>query len=173
MASPVGDIVTTPPTTTTTPTAPDKTAQDKDMFLKLLVAQMKYQDPSNPTDSTQFLSQMAQFTQVEKLGDLTDATTNLLTSSQLQSAMGMVGTHVEYGVGSKAGSGKVTGVTVIDGVPQLLLGTTKVPLSDVTGVTAATAASDAADAATAAAAAAAAKAAADAAAAAAAAKAGS
>ena len=37
---------------------------NQDTFLKLLVAQMKYQDPLSPTDSTQFLTQTAQFTTV-------------------------------------------------------------------------------------------------------------
>jgi len=36
-------------------------------FLQLLVAQMKYQDPTNPTDSTQFVSQLAQFSQLEQV----------------------------------------------------------------------------------------------------------
>ncbi len=38
----------------------------KNMFLQLLVAQLKYQDPLNPTDSTQFLTQLAQFQQLEQ-----------------------------------------------------------------------------------------------------------
>lgn len=37
-----------------------------DTFLTLLVAQLKYQDPLNPTDSTQFTGQLAQFSQVEQ-----------------------------------------------------------------------------------------------------------
>jgi flagellar basal-body rod modification protein FlgD len=37
------------------------------MFLNLLVAQMKNQDPLNPTDSTQFVSQLAQFSQLEQV----------------------------------------------------------------------------------------------------------
>jgi flagellar basal-body rod modification protein FlgD len=136
MTSPIGTISQPGTTTPAAPVrTPDKTSQDKDMFLKLLVAQMKYQDPSNPTDSTQYLSQMAQFTQVEKLGDLNDATAGLLASSQLQSAVSMVGATVSYGAGEHAASGRVTGVTMVGGVPQLLIGTTKVALSDVTGVT--------------------------------------
>jgi flagellar basal-body rod modification protein FlgD len=39
----------------------------KETFLKLLVAQIKNQDPLNPTDGTQFLGQLAQFTQLEQM----------------------------------------------------------------------------------------------------------
>ena len=39
----------------------------EEMFLKLLVAQMQNQDPLNPTDSTQFVSQLAQFSELEQV----------------------------------------------------------------------------------------------------------
>lgn len=39
----------------------------KEMFLQLLVTQIKNQDPMNPTDSTQFVSQLAQFSQLEQV----------------------------------------------------------------------------------------------------------
>lgn len=39
---------------------------DKNMFLQLLVAQLKNQDPLKPTDSTQFVTQLAQFQQMEQ-----------------------------------------------------------------------------------------------------------
>ena len=39
---------------------------DKNMFLKLLVAQLKNQDPSKPADATQFVTQLAQFQQMEQ-----------------------------------------------------------------------------------------------------------
>lgn len=38
----------------------------KQMFLRLLVTQIRYQDPLNPADGTQFLTQLAQFTNVEQ-----------------------------------------------------------------------------------------------------------
>lgn len=40
---------------------------DENQFLQLLVAQIKYQDPTNPTDSTTFVTQLAQFSSLEQL----------------------------------------------------------------------------------------------------------
>jgi flagellar basal-body rod modification protein FlgD len=58
---------------TSTTTSQDSASQGLDQtantetFLKLLVAQLRNQDPLNPTDSTQFLTQLAQFSQLEQL----------------------------------------------------------------------------------------------------------
>ena len=43
---------------------------DKEAFLQLLVAQMRYQDPLEPTSNTEFVSQYAQFSQVEQLQNM-------------------------------------------------------------------------------------------------------
>ncbi len=51
--------------TTSTPVNKDPLA-NKEVFLSLLVAQIKNQDPMNPTDSVQFLTQLSQFTQTEQ-----------------------------------------------------------------------------------------------------------
>jgi flagellar basal-body rod modification protein FlgD len=49
------------------PTAPAGSTQvTKNMFLQLLVAQLKNQDPLNPADGTQFMTQLAQFQQLEQ-----------------------------------------------------------------------------------------------------------
>jgi flagellar basal-body rod modification protein FlgD len=48
-------------------TTQKKSEVTKDAFLQLLVAQVKNQDPLNPTDGVQFLSQLAQFTELEQL----------------------------------------------------------------------------------------------------------
>lgn len=52
----------------TSPTSPTSTPAtvDKDMFMQLLVEQLKNQDPLNPTDSSQFVTQLAQFQQLEQ-----------------------------------------------------------------------------------------------------------
>ena len=45
---------------------------DKDMFLQLLVAEMKYQDPLEPTTNTEYVSELASFTQVEATQNVQD-----------------------------------------------------------------------------------------------------
>ena len=45
---------------------------DKDAFLKILVAEMQYQDPLEPSSNTEWVTQMASFSQIEQLQDVTD-----------------------------------------------------------------------------------------------------
>ena len=45
---------------------------NKTAFLQLLIAQIKHQDPLNPTDSVQFLSQLAQFSELEQMIGIRD-----------------------------------------------------------------------------------------------------
>lgn len=60
---------------------------DKDAFLQLLVAQMKYQDPLEPTENTEYISQLATFSQLEEMQNMTAGMT-------LQRASGLVGQEV-------------------------------------------------------------------------------
>jgi flagellar basal-body rod modification protein FlgD len=105
---------------------------DKDTFLKLLVAQLKYQDPSNPADSTQFLAQTAQFTQVEKLGDIAD----MLKSQRLIGASSLVGHTVTYMDENGAQLSGVVSAAKLNGdsEPKLRIGNTDVLLSKVMDV---------------------------------------
>ena len=105
---------------------------DQDTFLKLLVAQLKYQDPSNPADSTQFLAQTAQFTQVEKLGEIAD----MLSAQQLIGASALVGRTVTYQDADGVSQTGVVTKTKLNGdsEPTLVVGNTDVELSKVTEV---------------------------------------
>ncbi len=57
-------------TGTTSANAKGNDAIDKESFLKLLVAQLKYQDPLSPVDNTEFISQTAQFSTLEAIQNL-------------------------------------------------------------------------------------------------------
>ena len=109
---------------------------DKDMFLQLLVAQMRYQDPSNPTDSSQFLAQSAQFTALEKMQDVADQTAKLLSAQMAFGASGLIGKNVTWLDSTGATqSGTVSSVTFGADGPQLDVGGSTLPLSSVQSVT--------------------------------------
>jgi flagellar basal-body rod modification protein FlgD len=119
-------------TTKTTTDAGSKSVADQDTFLKLLVAQLKYQDPTNPADSTQFLAQTAQFTQVEKLGQIAE----MMQAQQLIGASALVGRTVTYqDANGVTQTGTVTKTKLNgDSEPTLVVGNTDVQLSKVTEV---------------------------------------
>lgn len=70
---------------------------DKDAFLQLLVAQMKYQDPLEPTSNTEYISQLATFSELEEMQNLNSAMT-------LQRASQLVGQYVYMKVTDKSGN---------------------------------------------------------------------
>lgn len=114
----------------------DAQAVGKDMFLKLLVAQLKYQNPMEPVDSSQFMAQTAQFTMVEKLQAMAAQTDALVAGEAAQRAAGLLGRQVTYT--DSAGvpqSGVVTGTKFGADGPVLLLGQTQIALDDVREVT--------------------------------------
>jgi flagellar basal-body rod modification protein FlgD len=137
MTSPVGSTGYTPissviPTSSTAAAKTDKTTLDKDAFLKLLVAQMKYQDPSSPTDPSQFMAQTAQFTQIEKLTSMATAQTDLLAAQLKLTASNMVGKTITYtGANGTDVAGVVTSATISGSNPTVKVGDMDVPLSSV------------------------------------------
>jgi flagellar basal-body rod modification protein FlgD len=134
MTTPVPSSTPTPITelgrTTPTQTHATKAGElDKDTFLKLLVAQLKYQDPSNPADSTAFMAQTAQFTQVERLDDLHTVSTDQLASQMMLSASSMVGKTITFaGPDGKDVTGVVKSAHFNGSAPTLRVGDTDVPL---------------------------------------------
>lgn len=70
-------------------------ALDSDVFLQLMVAQLRYQNPMEPTDASAMMQQTAQFTTVETLQSIADTQRQLINMSQLNTAMDMVGKEVE------------------------------------------------------------------------------
>jgi flagellar basal-body rod modification protein FlgD len=127
-ATPIGDVLGSQPATT--PKATNSLGQDA--FLKLLVAQLRYQDPSNPADGTEFIAQTAQFTQVEKLGQLVDDQHTLIATQLRLSAGNLVGRTITYpGPDGADITGVVESATLLGSDPTLRVGNMDVPLSSV------------------------------------------
>ncbi len=83
---------------------PGKSKMGKDDFLRLMVEQLKYQDPLNPMDSTQYVSQLAQFSSVEQLenmnkalGDSINANYQLIQSVNNTMSATLIGKQVKIG----------------------------------------------------------------------------
>lgn len=122
-------------TTTTASVAktPGATAQgapsvDYNAFLKLLITQLKNQDPTEPMDTGQFMAQLASFSQVEQGIQTNQKLDSLLTASSLAQADGVIGHTVTSGDGSVTGvvaSVKITSegpIATLDSGADLLLG---------------------------------------------------
>lgn len=71
----------------------------KDAFLQLLITQLQNQDPTNPMDDREFIAQMAQFSSLEQMQNMTKAMESLLVSqqqTQLMSYTSFVGKEVKW-----------------------------------------------------------------------------
>jgi hypothetical protein len=108
---------------------------DKDAFLKLLVAQLRYQDPLNPSDPEDFMATTAQFTTIEKLDELTQQGANNAIVTGLSMASSLVGRQVDYvGPDGIPGTSVVTSAQVVNGSVRLMTDDGPVDLATVTGI---------------------------------------
>ena len=112
-------------TTTVTKT----TELGKDDFLKLLVAQLQSQDPLNPMEDKEFISQMAQFTSLEQMKNVSNAV-------QITQATSYIGKQVTWDdeTGEQQ-TGIVKSVRIVSGEPKIVVGDQNIALAKVTSVT--------------------------------------
>ncbi|MDR1209420.1 MAG: hypothetical protein LBK41_03760 [Clostridiales bacterium] len=109
-----------------------KTGNDlgKDDFLRLLVTQLQYQDPLNPTDDKTFIAQMAQFSALEQMQNMNAA----MVSSQ---SFAMIGKYIAADVADTVTGtvysvgGRVDAVSMRNNTPYLVVGGSEISLSDV------------------------------------------
>ena len=80
--------------TNTTEKTTGSDSLDKDAFLQILVAEMQYQDPLEPSTNTEWVTQMASFSQIESLNDISDTVSGVSDSVNNSSAADLVGKRV-------------------------------------------------------------------------------
>jgi len=107
-------------------------------FMTLLMAQLQNQDPTNPVDDTQMLSQQAQISSLQQMQSLNTNFVSMMAMQNVSQATSMIGHTVAGTVNGSAVSGLVQGVSFSNGSPVLTVnnnGTAvQMSLSDITQV---------------------------------------
>ncbi len=86
---------------------------DYNTFLQLLIAEMKNQDPTNPMDTSQYMSQFAQLSSVEQAMQTNTKLDSLLSSQSLSQADGLIGKTVSFTDSTGATfTGKVASISI-------------------------------------------------------------
>ncbi len=96
-------VVPVSSTTSTSKTDETRSTDElgKDQFFEMLVAQLKYQDPLNPMDGANFSAQLAQFTSLEQLSNISktlDAQSANYSQLINMQAVGMIGKEVDASI---------------------------------------------------------------------------
>ncbi|GAQ26253.1 flagellar hook assembly protein FlgD [Tepidanaerobacter syntrophicus] len=101
---------------------------DKDDFLKLLVTQLRYQNPLEPMDNNEYIAQLAQFSSLEQMQNLNLQVANL-------SALSTIGKSASAIVEQSEIEGVITGIAFNEGTVNLIIDTgdyeVKVPIANV------------------------------------------
>ncbi|MGZ4538451.1 MAG: flagellar hook assembly protein FlgD [Blastococcus sp.] len=136
MTSPVtGTSATATASATTSVDRPDQMGTDA--FLKLLVAEMKYQDPSKPMDSAEMMSQTATLTQTQALQTIADQNKLTLALQRSLSAGALVGHQVSYtATDGTTQSGVISAVRIstVDNTSTAVIGGESVDVGRITQV---------------------------------------
>jgi flagellar basal-body rod modification protein FlgD len=139
MTSPIAGSTGTVSTSTATTTVDRSDQMDKDTFLKLLVAQMRYQDPSNPASSSELMAQTATFSQVEQLQQIAGQNASMLALQRATSAGTLVGHSVAYTAeDGTTTTGRVSSVVIATDTSEAtaMIGGVAVPMGRITEVSA-------------------------------------
>ena len=126
-------------TTATSTAAPAATTSrsdmDKDTFMKLLIAQMRYQDPTKPLDGAQFVAESAQFTTLEVLQKLQASQAEMATFQSTLLSSGLIGkTVTATGTDGKEVTGLVSSARVVAGQAYIVVNDTSLPVSSVSKI---------------------------------------
>jgi flagellar basal-body rod modification protein FlgD len=108
---------------------------DKNAFLQLLVAQMQYQDPMQPQDSTAFVAELAQFSALEQMMNLVQEVQTEVTAATASYETQLIGRSVQVsGSDGNVVTGVVSGVRWVNGQPMLVIGGQTYNMTDLISV---------------------------------------
>ena len=112
------------PVSPTSPTSVNTGGLDFQALLRIILTQLTYQDPLKPMDNFQFVSQLAQFSQLQQSQSLNDQIGNLLSAQAAMQATSLLGRVVDF-TNTSGGtvSGTVQAVSFTSGQPEVTVRT--------------------------------------------------
>lgn len=130
----VGASNTTPPVPGSTTTNGTQKL-DGQMFLQLLVAQLRAQDPSSPMSTNDMMAQTTQLASMEQLTSLTSVNQENFSLQMRMAASGLIGKQVSYtDADGVAHTGAATAVSFADSIPMVTVGDQSIRLDAISGV---------------------------------------
>jgi flagellar basal-body rod modification protein FlgD len=96
---------------------------DFQSLLKIILTQLTYQDPLKPLDNFQFVSQLAQFSQLQQTQSLSDQVSSLLAAQSATQATGLLGRTVDIATETQTITGTVKAISFTNGQPELTINT--------------------------------------------------
>jgi flagellar basal-body rod modification protein FlgD len=114
----------------------EKNTMGKDAFLKLLVTQLKHQDPTKPMEDREFMAQMAQFSSLEQMNNLNKEMRSLIRSAESSEAYGLIGKEIESfnRETQKTVTGPVSSIRYKDDQVRLMVNGEEVQIKDIHSV---------------------------------------
>jgi flagellar basal-body rod modification protein FlgD len=124
------DAIGVLPAQSSTTLAADRSIRQED-FLRILLTQLRFQDPLEPVDNREFIAQLAQFSALEINRQQSDKIDTLLTMENANQALELLGKNVEVRGAEAAGVGEVTAASFASGEPRLTVRTASTTLLEV------------------------------------------
>lgn len=100
-----------------------RAAIQQEDFLQVLLTQLQFQDPLEPMDNNEFISQFAELTNLEQTQQLNDRLETLLTMQNGEQAIDLIGRSVEVATGTGTVVGEVSAVVFQQGSPEMTIRT--------------------------------------------------
>jgi flagellar basal-body rod modification protein FlgD len=113
----------TPPASSSAQTASSAFGLGFESLLKIVLTQLTYQDPLKPMDNFEFVSQLAQFSQIQQGQTMADRLQQLVTAQSTSQATSLLGRQVDIAAGSSTIVGKVKAVSLQDGDVKITIET--------------------------------------------------
>jgi flagellar basal-body rod modification protein FlgD len=125
------------PTTAQTTRAPKQT-MDGEVFMSLLVSQLRNQDPSSPMDTNEMIAQTTQLAMMEKITAMTATNEENFSLQMRMASASLIGQQVSYeGTDGATVTGTATAVSYAGSVPQVTIDGKTISLDAIAGIGAA------------------------------------